>query len=151
MKLAEALIKRADNKKRIEQLKKRLTENAQVQEGDKPNENPMDILKEIELLLLEQESLINKINKTNQNTILGKNTLASEIAKRDMLLKKHAILSAFLEAGKVKIDRYSRTEIKSKSTFNIVDIQVQADEVAKKIRQVDTAIQEKNWTVALVD
>jgi hypothetical protein len=36
MKLAEALILRADNKKRFEQLRQRLMNNAKVQEGDKP-------------------------------------------------------------------------------------------------------------------
>lgn len=149
MKLAEALIQRADNKKRIEQLKKRLTENAKVQEGDKPNENPTEILTELDSLLTNQQLLIDKINTTNHNTQLGSGTLASEITKRDMLLKKHAILSSFLEAGKVKIDRYSRTEIKHEVTFNVSETQKQADELAKKIRKIDTGIQEKNWTVNL--
>ncbi len=36
MKLAEALILRADTKKRFEQLRQRLLNNAKVQEGDKP-------------------------------------------------------------------------------------------------------------------
>jgi hypothetical protein len=41
MKLAEALVQRADKKKRIEQLKQRILRNAKVQEG----QNRLKILK----------------------------------------------------------------------------------------------------------
>ena len=40
MKLAEALILRADCQRHIEQLKQRLLRNVKVQEGDKPSEDP---------------------------------------------------------------------------------------------------------------
>jgi len=44
MKLAEALILRADCQKRIEQLRQRLLRNVKVQEGDKPAEEPMELI-----------------------------------------------------------------------------------------------------------
>ena len=40
MKLAEALILRADLQKRIDQLRVRLNNNAKVQENDEPSEKP---------------------------------------------------------------------------------------------------------------
>jgi hypothetical protein len=40
MKLAEALLLRADCQKRIEQLKSRLLGSARVQEGEQPPEDP---------------------------------------------------------------------------------------------------------------
>ena len=40
MRLAEALILRADYQRRLEQLKQRLIRNAKVQAGDAPNEDP---------------------------------------------------------------------------------------------------------------
>jgi hypothetical protein len=40
MKLAEALLRRADCQKCLEQLKARLLRNAKVQEGDDPAEDP---------------------------------------------------------------------------------------------------------------
>jgi hypothetical protein len=46
MKLAEALILRADYQKRIEQLKAILIRNAKIQEGDAPAEKPEELLKE---------------------------------------------------------------------------------------------------------
>jgi hypothetical protein len=38
MKLAEALIQRADYQKRVEQLKQRIVNNAKVQEGNDPDD-----------------------------------------------------------------------------------------------------------------
>jgi hypothetical protein len=44
MKLAEALILRADSQKRVEQLRQRLTRAARVQEGENPPENPQELM-----------------------------------------------------------------------------------------------------------
>jgi len=51
MKLAEALILRADAQKRIEQLKLRLARSARVQEGEKPPEDPTELVQELERTL----------------------------------------------------------------------------------------------------
>ena len=48
MKLAEALLLRADSQKRIAQLKSRLLTNAKVQEGDAPAETPQQLIAELE-------------------------------------------------------------------------------------------------------
>lgn len=47
MKLAEALMLRADYQRRIGHLKQRLLRNAKVQEGDEPGEIPAVLLEEI--------------------------------------------------------------------------------------------------------
>ena len=68
MKLAEALNQRADLQKRIAQLKERLSNNVKVQEGDQPAENPEDLFSELSNSLKELETIIVRINKTNQET-----------------------------------------------------------------------------------
>ena len=65
MKLAEALMNRADCQKRVEQLKARLTRSAKVQEGEQPPENPTDLFQELNDTLNEFESLVTAINRTN--------------------------------------------------------------------------------------
>jgi hypothetical protein len=62
MKLAEALILRADCQKRIAQLKSRLLTNAKVQEGDAPAETPQDLIVELERAASELLDLIKRIN-----------------------------------------------------------------------------------------
>ena len=51
MKLAEALLLRADLQKKVISLKKRIGENAKVQEGDTPSENPVELLSLIDVTI----------------------------------------------------------------------------------------------------
>ena len=48
MKLANALSQRAELQTRIRQLEERLNNNAQVQEGEEPAEDPMELLRELD-------------------------------------------------------------------------------------------------------
>ena len=48
MKLAEALQERADLNRRIQQLQQRLENNAMVQEGERPAEDPAELLAELD-------------------------------------------------------------------------------------------------------
>jgi hypothetical protein len=83
MKLAEALILRADKQKRLEQLKERLLRNVKIQEGTKPAEKPEALLAELETLTKELGSLIQKINRTNSVTKFDKTrTIADVLAER---------------------------------------------------------------------
>jgi len=58
MKLAEALILRADCNKRFEQLKQRVIRSTMVQEGDEPPENPKELIEELERVSKELADLI---------------------------------------------------------------------------------------------
>ena len=85
MKLATALSERADLQKRISELETRLNHNAKVQEGEKPAEDPVELLKELDSCLVRLEELIAHINKTNNETKDGKQTISDLIAHRDCL------------------------------------------------------------------
>ncbi|MBQ3816352.1 MAG: DIP1984 family protein, partial [Clostridia bacterium] len=64
MKLAEALIERADLQKRIDQLEDRLQSNGLVQDGEEPAEDPVVLLAELTTLSTSLEDLITRINLT---------------------------------------------------------------------------------------
>jgi hypothetical protein len=150
MKLAEALILRADLQKRIEQLRHRLTNNAKVQEGDVPAEKPEALLKEIEGSTAELEKLIKRINKTNSATEFEKGrTLTDALAERDVLLLRKGIYSGLVTAATVTQQLYSRSEIKFVATVNVGRTQKQADTLAKQYRELDAKIQEFNWKTDL--
>ncbi len=70
MKLAKALVLRADDQNRIEQLQQRLIQNVKVQADDQPAENPEILQQELEQLALELVPLIQRINRTNSRTEL---------------------------------------------------------------------------------
>lgn len=152
MKLAEALIKRADLQKRIEQLRARLSRNVKVQEGDAPAEDPDKLLDELENLISELEILIRRINKTNSKTQFDDaRTITDILAERDSLLLKRTIYGDIVETASIKQDRYTRSEVKFKSTINVSEIQKEIDSLSKQHRELDADIQRTNWNVDLID
>ncbi len=152
MKLAEALVMRADKKKRIEQLKQRLIRNAKIQEGEKPAENPESLIQEMEKISQELVLLIQQINRTNSATEIEKGvSLSDAIASRDILVMKISIYRDLAQAATVIHDIRTKSEIKFKSSVSVSKIQERADELAKAHRELDTKIQEMNWITELLE
>ena len=98
MKLATALSERADLQRRISELGTRLNNNAKVQEGEKPSEDPKALLKELDECLIRLEELVARINKTNNCTKSGDLTITDLIARRDCLKMRIIIMRNFLNA-----------------------------------------------------
>ena len=142
MKLAEALIQRADHRKRLDQLKERLLRIARVQEGDVPAEDPALLLAEVERTAAGLTRLIQRINRTNSTTALDDGrTIADAIAERDTLQLRHAIVTSLIQAAIIKQDRFTKSEVRFQSTVDIVTLQRQADNLAQAYRELDTKIQ----------
>lgn len=152
MKLAEALILRADCQKRIGQLKSRLQTNAKVQEGDVPAETPQDLIAELVRVSAELLNLIKRINRTNSTTeFAGTLTISDALAERDVLTLQRAAYVELAQEASISHARYSRSEVKYIATVDVADIQKRTDEFAKQYRELDTRIQELNWQTELVD
>src|SRR6267154_1132966 len=79
MKIAEALALRAALQKRLEQLKQRLIKNARTQEGDAPEEDPVELQSELERSARELVSLIQRINRTNAGSTSQSRMTRSEV------------------------------------------------------------------------
>ena len=65
MKLAEALQERADLNRQIEQLQARLYNNAVVQEGEEPAEDPQELMDQLDRAAARLEELMAAINLAN--------------------------------------------------------------------------------------
>ena len=150
MKLAEALMERADLQKRIDQLEDRLNSNALVQEGEEPAEDPLVLLSELTSLSADLEKLITRINLTNAGTVVNGETLTALIAKRDCLTKRIRVVRRFLSAASQTAMRSRGSEIVVKSTVSVRDLQTTLDGLAKTLRETDTAIQAANWSTELL-
>jgi hypothetical protein len=151
MKLAEALILRADCQKRFAQLKSRLLTNAKIQEGDKPAENPQELIRELEEVAGELVDLIKRINRTNSATIVANSkTLSDVLAERDVLALRRAAYGDLAQGAAIAHGRLTRSEIKYVSTINVAETQKRADELAKEYRELDARIQELNWQRELI-
>ena len=135
MKLAEALVLRADSQKRIEQLQQRLIQNAKVQADDQPAENPEILQQELEQLAQELVLLIQRINRTNSRTELEAGmSIADALAARDVTKLKSDIYRNLAQAAIVKQDRQTKSEIKFQSTIQVAEVQRKADQLANRAR-----------------
>ena len=151
MKLAEALLQRADAQKRIEQLKHRIVRNARVQEGEAPAENPIALIAEVERAAAILVDLIKRINRTNSTTVITDGqTLSDALAERDVLLVRRAAYDAVAQAASVTQDRYMRSEVKFKATVAVDEMQAEADDLARQHRELDARIQQTNWNTDLL-
>lgn len=150
MKLAEALNLRADIAKRINQLSVRLQNNALVQEGEQPAEQPVDLLKELDELILQQEELISRINLTNAKTVSEGKAITELIAHKDALRIKIDVLREFLDAASRNVSRAMRSEIKILSTVDVAAMQKTVDGLEKDFRETDVKIQTLNWNTELL-
>jgi hypothetical protein len=152
MKLAEALLLRADCQKRMEQLKSRLLGSAKIQEGEAPPEDPQKLLTEVETVADQLVDLIKRINRTNSMTHFAEGlSLADALAERDVLVLRRGTYNDLATFASMRQDRITRSEVKYLSTVDVASTRKQADELAKSYREFDARIQELNLKTELID
>lgn len=152
--LGEALNRRSDLQKRVAQVQDRLGASALAQEGDEPPERPHELLEELDALCGELQSLIARVNHTNAATKLSNGeTVTEALARRDVLdLRLGALRAVVREATGLRgpLSRYSRSEIRMVRQIEVSDIQRQIDQLAKQRRELDTLLQQHNWSALMV-
>ena len=150
MKLAEALQLRADLQKRMEQLASRLYDNATVQEGEAPAEDPEALWAEYEDCAGQLEDLMSRINRTNCETRTENGTLTELLARRDCLKLRAETYRNFLTSASSLTRRATRSEIRIMSTVSVPEYRKKADALSRELRETDNAIQAANWTTELL-
>ena len=150
MKLAEALQERADVNTRIDQLRERLKNNAQVQEGERTAEDPAELMRELDGCVARLEALIARINRTNSETVRDGRSLTQMLARRDALTTQISVYHAFLSDASRIWQRASGSEIKLKSAVDVKALRAKVDGLAKELRTLDNVIQALNWTTELL-
>ncbi len=123
-----------------------------VQEGDTPPEDPAKLLAELGELTAELEGLITRINLTNAGSRLGTGeTVTAALARRDVLGLRQTVLRAAVDAVGASQARYSRSEIRLARQIDVAGLRKELDDLARERRELDTAIQEYNWTADLIE
>lgn len=151
MKLAEALMIRADYQKQINEIQQRLIRSAKVQEGEQPPESPEELMAELETVTAELTILIQRINRTNFQTQFQDQTLSDVLAERDVLDLKRKVYYYLTEQASIRQDRYSRSEVRFISTVDIANLEQIKDNLARDYRVLDSAIQALNWQTDLLE
>ena len=149
MRLAEALQERADLNRKIAELTDRLRNNALVQEGEKPLEDPAALLKELDKATVRLGKLMAQINRTNSAAVVEGRTITERLAERDALTLQLSSYRSLIEAASQNTRRARGTEIKILPTVDVAALQKKADAMAKKLRENDNLLQQANWTTDL--
>lgn len=150
MKLAEALLLRADLQKKLASLQSRAQKYAVVQEGETPAEDPETILQQIRALTTQLGRLVFEINRDNlANRVTSGETITEALARRDSLTLRHSILQSVVEVSAKPPDRYGVKEIRWVSAVRVTALQDEIDTLAKQIRELNAAIQQAGWAVEL--
>jgi hypothetical protein len=155
MKLAEALLLRADANKRIHELQARLQRSARIQEGDTAPENAVELMDELARTVAEVTRLVKQINRTNAQTAFDESrTLTDALADRDALTTEYGVLIGTIThatGGGQPQYGYNPSPIKHFRAINVADVQKRADDLARRRRELDTQIQQLNWSVDLIE
>ena len=108
--------------------------------------NPDELLSKLDDVFNKLELITKRINYTNSQIMINGQTLVDLILTRDAIKMKRKILTTLLDEATIKQDRYSQSEIKFVTIIDVLDIQRQIDDLAKRFRELDTQIQQLNWT-----
>ena len=150
MKLAEALLLRADQKKKLASLRERISKNARVQEGEEPQEKVAELIAQAFAVLQEQQAIVQRIDRANAEAKLPDGRLLVDaLAERETLIQQHSLLISAISSTQKDGDRYSPREIKWVAQINVPAVQKQADDISVKIRMLNARIQETNWLIEL--
>ena len=150
MKLAEALQERADLNRKLDELRERLSNNVIVQEGEKPLEDPNELLAQFDGAVARLEELMERINRTNAATVDGDKTITALIARKDALTQQLRTYRDAVNWASQTGHRARGTEIKVLSAVNVRALQKKSDELARELRVTDNRLQELNWKTELL-
>ena len=148
MKLAEALLLRADIMRKIEHLQNRITPVLIVSDDKLPQEDPDKLIAQLRKAIQDLESLTVRINRTNNETkIEGEGSLMEALAKRDSL----KMLSEKLRNIRYAAQLNNSSDKNLKSTIDIKRLQVEMDQTGRAFREIDNKIQGLNWLTELIE
>lgn len=148
MKLAEALLLRADLMKKIEHLQYRITPLLIVSDDRLPQEDPAELMAQLRKTISDLESIIIRINKTNNETLVeGEGVLMEALAKRDSLKMLAEKLRNIRQSAQVN----NISDKNLKTTIDIKKLQAEMDQTGRAFREIDSKIQEINWFTELKD
>lgn len=151
MKLAEALMLRADLKKKYLDLMTRAQENASVYEGQTPPESVLLLLTEADNIRQELNEQIVKINAANQKTVMPDGrTLSAWITDKDSVSEhRNQLKQVVKNAAGEKRFSFGREKL-CVATFSIADLQKTIDFLSSQVSYMEREIQKVNWVTDYV-
>jgi len=148
MKLAEALLQRADLQRKIDQLTARILPNLIVHNQANPQEDPTKLLAKLREAVKQFEQIVVKINNTNIQTRLPDGrSLMEGLAQRDALKLLQEKMRQVRQSSVIHSHGYNNQT----TTLKFTSIQSEIDQIGRAFREIDTIIQGLNWSTDLIE
>ena len=151
MKLAEALRERADLNSKIAQIASRMENSTRIQADETPEEDIMELKKQLDGALRRLSWLVSRINLTNCAATVDGKTLTEYIAEKDMLAltisKYKDIVASARETERI----WSRLDSKTVPTISVREWHKEIDRLSGELRKLDNIIQLTNWSTDLIE
>ena len=172
MLLAEALAARKDALSELADLRERLAAAAvRFEDQETPTEDPEQLLERLAEVLDRVEVLSVQINRTNNETRIafdGRDlTIMEAVALRERLTleakARRGIVEAIDEALETspnskklvyqayRAQRRSKDDIRRIPTIDVRSARTAANDLSERVRRLDIALQQRNWTTELLD
>ena len=72
-------------------------------------------------------------------------------ARRDVLAVRQSVLRSAADAVAQASARYSRSEIRLTRQIDVAAVRREIDDLPRQLQELDTVIQEHNWTTELLE
>jgi hypothetical protein len=172
MPLAEALAAKKDALQEIADLRERLAAAAvRYEDQGSATEDPAELVAKLDDALDRVESLTVRINRTNNEARLAFDgrelSIMEAVALRDRLTleakARRAVVDAIEEGLETKTSRAqpayyaaqpsrrSKDDVRKVVTVDYKEARAAADAHSERVRRLEIALQQQNWTVELVD
>jgi hypothetical protein len=158
MKLAEALLEKKTLTGRINELTRRFSESALVEEGEEPEEDASEILASLKGVFERLQALTVAVNTSNNQIMLGDITMMQALARRDSLKSQIMQYTAIKDQirGRNQHRMYGGGEKAPKMVISHRDLSAQkfivlVDTLSQELRLLDASIQAANWANDLVE
>ena len=119
-----------------------------MSDDKQPQEDPAKLMAQLRKAIQDLETLVVKINTTNNTTVVpGYGNLMQALARRDAL----KMLSEKLRTIRYAAQINNSGEKVLKTTIDIKKLQAEIDQTGRDFRTLDSTIQEINWTTIIKD
>jgi len=155
MKLGEALATRVELQNNIKRISDRIKINLTVQEGEKPAEDPAELLQLFERLQNELGTLTAKIKDFNERTVVDGSTLADMLVQQRHLMRMttvyNALTATFSRSTVYTGSSWDKAQagIVMKPMLAATELQERAAWFGAKLKQLDAKLQETSWKLTI--
>lgn len=147
MRLAEAMMQRADLDKKVSILGARLNDIALINKSYALEDEPKHLFEELNKSMKALSEVVYRIHVTNMETVDNGTTITAMLTKKEILKIRIQMLQRIKEEARIDscFDRTKYTIL-----INKAELQKELDECKNQLEKLDMKLQQLNWQTELI-